>query len=153
MFDAELGASHFERNPIYATLHEACYADGGATNWSSSRLYPAEFEQNGWFTGEHIFPWMFDDYGALRPHKEAAELLAQRDWPRLYDADVLAHNEVPVAATIYVNDPYVVQEFALETADALRGLKPWITNEYEHDGLGLDGDKILSRLIDLVRGR
>jgi len=153
MFDAELGASHFERNPIYATLHEACYADGGVTNWSSSRLYPAEFEQNGWFTGEHIFPWMFDDYGAMRPHKEAAELLALRDWPRLYDADVLAHNDVPVAATIYFNDPYVVEEFARETADTVRGLKPWITNEYEHNGLGIDGEKILGRLIDMARGR
>ena len=96
---------------------------------------------------------MFDDYGALRPHKEAAELLAQREWPRLYDEDVLAHNEVPVAATIYFNDPYVVQEFARDTANAVRGLKPWITNEYEHDGLGLDGDKILDHLIDMVRGR
>jgi pimeloyl-ACP methyl ester carboxylesterase len=153
MFDAELGATHFERNPIYATLHESCYADGGVTNWSSARLYPAEFEDNGWFTGEHVFPWMFDDYGALRPHKEAAELLAQREWPRLYDEDVLANNEVPVAATIYFNDPYVVQEFARDTAKAVRGLKPWITNEYEHDGLGLDGAKILDHLIDMVRGR
>jgi pimeloyl-ACP methyl ester carboxylesterase len=153
MFDAELGASHFERNPIYATLHESCYADGGATRWSSSRVYPVEFDENGWLTGEHIFPWMFDDYGALRPHKEAAELLAQREWPRLYDPDVLAHNEVPVAATIYVNDPYVVEEFARETAAAVHGLKPWITNEYEHNGLGVDGDRILGRLIDMVRGR
>ena len=63
---------------------------------------------------------MCEDYGALRPHAAAAELLAQRDWPRLYDADVLAHNEVPVAATIYFNDLYVVSEFAVETAAAIR---------------------------------
>jgi hypothetical protein len=47
----------------------------------------------------------------------------------------------------------VVQEFARDTAKAVRGLKPWITNEYEHDGLGLDGAKILDHLIDMVRGR
>ena len=83
---------------------------------------PAEFERRtAGSPAEHIFPWMFDDYGALRPHKEAAELLAQREWPRLYDADVLAHNEVPVAATIYFDDPFVVQEFARETASAVRG--------------------------------
>lgn len=153
MFDAETGAAHFERNPIYATLHEACYADGGATRWSSARLYPAEFDAERWLTGEHIFPWMFDDYGALRPHKAAAELLAQREWPRLYDADALAHNEVPVAATIYFNDPYVVEDFARETAAAVRGLRPWITNEYEHNGLGVDPERVVGRLIDLVRGR
>ena len=51
------------RNPIYAVLHEACWADGGATNWSAQRLLP----DNLMFTGEHIYPWMFEDYGALAP--------------------------------------------------------------------------------------
>jgi hypothetical protein len=27
-----------------------------------------------------------------------------------------------------------------------------VTNEYEHDGLRADGDRILGRLIDLARG-
>jgi hypothetical protein len=153
LHDAEQGAATYGRNPIYATLHEACYADGGSTRWSSARLYPAEFDEEGWFTAEHIFPWMFEDYGALRPHRSAAELLAQREWPRLYDADTLAHNEVPVSATIYFDDPYVVEDFARATAEQIRGLRPWITNEYEHNGLGADGDRVLSRLLDLVRGR
>ena len=152
MFDSEAAGS-FGRNPIYATLHEACYADGGATRWSAARLYPAQFDELGYFTGEHIFPWMFEDYGALRPHQAAAEVLAQREWPRLYDADVLAHNDVPVAATIYFDDPYVVSEFARETAVAVRGLRPWITNEYEHDALGVDADRVVGRLLDMVRGR
>ncbi len=55
--------------------------------------------------------------------------------PRLYDADRLGHNEVPVAATIYVNDLYVERVFAEETAASIRGLRPWITNELEHNGL------------------
>ena len=32
----------FARNPIYAILHEACYADGGATRWSAERVQPEE---------------------------------------------------------------------------------------------------------------
>ena len=32
-------------------------------------------------------------------------------------------------------------------------LKPWVTNEYEHNGLRADGDRILDRLIGLGRGR
>jgi pimeloyl-ACP methyl ester carboxylesterase len=147
------GATSFGRNPIYATLHEACYADGGATRWSSARLLPDEVVAERYFTAEHIFPWMWEDYGALRSHREAAHALAEQAWPRLYDPDQLARNEVPVAATIYVNDVYVDRRFAEETASRIKGLRPWITNEYEHNGLRSGGEQLLGRLIDLVRGR
>jgi len=143
----------FARNPIYATLHESSYADGVATRWSSHRLLPADFWTTELFTAEHVFPWMFEDYGALQPHREAAELLAEQPWPRLYDADRLAANEVPVAATIYVDDVYVERAFAEETAALVKGLRPWITNEYAHNGIRADGERLLGRLIDLVKGR
>jgi pimeloyl-ACP methyl ester carboxylesterase len=146
-------APRYPRNPIYATLHESSYADGMATRWSAARLLPDEIAEAGFFTGEHVFPWMFEDYGALRPHRAAAELLAEHAWPRLYDAERLSRNEVPVAAAIYANDLYVERVFAEETAATIRGLKPWITNEYEHNGLRADGERVLGRLIDLVRGR
>ena len=32
----------FARNPLYAALHEAGYADGGVTAWSAERLLPPE---------------------------------------------------------------------------------------------------------------
>jgi pimeloyl-ACP methyl ester carboxylesterase len=153
LWDAERGASAYERNPIYATIHEACYADGGATRWSAARLYPAEFDQERYLTAEHIFPWMFEDYGALQEHRAAADILANHEWPRLYDPDVLAHNEVPVAAAIYYNDPYVPSQFSIETAEQIRGLRPWITNEFEHDALRMDPERLLGRLIDMTRGR
>ncbi len=152
LHDAEHGV-RFGRNPLYATLHESSYADGVATRWSAARLLPAEVQEEGLLTGEHIFPWMWEDYGALHGHREAAGLLAEHPWPRLYDADQLRHNEVPVAATIYVNDLYVERAFAEETAAAIRGLRPWITNEFEHNGLRADGERVLGRLIDLIRGR
>ena len=152
LHDAEEGV-RFTRNPIYATLHESSYADGVATNWSSARLLPDAIEAEGFFTAEHVFPWMWEDYGWLRPHREAAEILAHHEWPRLYDPDVLARNDVPVSATIYVNDLYVERAFAEETAAAIRGLRPWITNEFEHNALRADGDRVLGRLIDLVSGR
>ena len=96
---------------------------------------------------------MFEDYGLLRPHREVAEILAEHPWPRLYDEARLAHNEVPVAATIYVDDLYVERAFAEETAAGVRGLRAWITNEYAHNGLRADGERVLGRLIDLARGR
>ena len=152
LHDVEEGV-RFTRNPLYATLHESSYADGGATRWSAARLLPDEIESSEAFTAEHVFPWMFEDYGGLRAHREAADLLAEHPWPRLYDAERLARNEVPVAATIYVNDLYVERELAEQTARAVRGLRPWITNEFEHNGLRADGERVLGRLIDLARGR
>jgi pimeloyl-ACP methyl ester carboxylesterase len=150
--DAE-DTNRFGRNPIYATLHESSYADGVPTRWSAERLMPDEVASERYFTAEHVFRWMWQDYGQLHSHRDAAELLAEHPWPKLYDAAQLAHNEVPVAATIYVNDLYVERRFAEETASQVRGLKPWVTNEYEHNGLRADGERVLGRLIDLARGR
>jgi pimeloyl-ACP methyl ester carboxylesterase len=144
----------FARNPLYAIVHEACYADGGATRWAADRLLPDEFRADATLlTGEHVFPWMFGDYGALGPLREAAEILAAHEWPRLYDAERLAENAVPAAAAIYADDPYVERAFSEETAARTRSLRPWLTNEYDHNGLRADGERILSRLIDLARGR
>jgi pimeloyl-ACP methyl ester carboxylesterase len=151
--DAEDGAPRFARNPLYATLHESSYADGVPTRWSGERTMPDRARDERWFTAEHIFQWMWDDYSWLHQHKPAAMLLAEHPWPKLYDADQLARNEVPVSATVYENDLYVEKRFAAETAAQIKGLRPWVTNEFEHNGLRADGEKVLGRLIDLVRGR
>ena len=146
-------AGQFPRNPLYAAIHEACYADGCATRWSAERLLPEAYDDPELFTGEHVYPWMFEDYSALAPLREAAEILANVEWPRLYDADRLRGNEVPAAAAVYADDMYVERAFSEETAAHVRGLRPWVTNEYQHDGLRAEGDRILGRLIDLARGR
>jgi len=144
----------FGRHPIYAVIHEACYADGFATRWSAERVMPAEYADDvTLLTGEHVFPWMFDDYGALAAHREAAMLLAEHDWPRLYDEDRLRDNEVPVAAAVYYDDPYVDTGLAMRTAEVVRGMRPWVTSEYLHNGLRADGNRILDRLIALAAGR
>ena len=146
-------AGQFPRNPLYAAIHEACYADGCATRWSAERLLPEAYDDPELFTGEHVYSWMFEDYSALAPLGEAAGLLANVDWPRLYDADQLRRNEVPAAAAVYAEDMYVERVFSEETAAQVSGLRAWVTNEYQHDGLRADGDRILGRLIDLARGR
>jgi pimeloyl-ACP methyl ester carboxylesterase len=144
----------FARDPIFAILHEACWADGGATRWSADRLLPSEYDDSPeLFTGEHIYPWMFEDYGALAPLREAADLLAEHEWPRLYDPDRLRANDVPAAAVIYAEDMYLERAFSEETAAEIRGLRPWLTNEFEHNGVRVDGERVLGRLIDLARGR
>ena len=54
------------------------------------------------FTGEMVFPWMFEDLVALQPFKKLAIAVAEADsWSKLYDAAALAETRVPVAAATY----------------------------------------------------
>jgi pimeloyl-ACP methyl ester carboxylesterase len=148
----------FETNPIYALLHEAEYCQGAASNWSAERIrarFPEFDAPDGplYFTGEMVYPWMFDEYEYLRPLKETAHLLAaEACWPRLYDFAALQANTVPCAAVIYYDDMYVERAYSEETARAIRGLNVWVTSEYEHNGLRADGERVLARLLDMVNG-
>ncbi|MCA9001703.1 MAG: alpha/beta hydrolase, partial [Planctomycetes bacterium] len=151
--------THFDTNPLYALLHEGCYTQGFASNWSAARIqenFPAfdgEIPGHLFFTAEMIFPWMFEQHAALRGVAEAAELLAQKsDWPVLYDVIRLARNQVPIAAAIYHDDAYVPRELSLETAERVPNLRTWVTNTYEHNGLRADGPRIVKRLLGMVRG-
>jgi len=149
----------FETNPIYAILQEPIYCEEGASRWSAHRIrqeYP-EFEiardKLVYFTGEMVYPWMFDEYKYLRPLRDAAEILANYEgWPQLYHKSVLQSNTVPCAATVYYNDMYVERTLSEETAKNIRGIKLWVTNEYEHNGLRIDGEKVLGRLLGMLHG-
>jgi hypothetical protein len=142
------------RNPLYAAVHEACYADGVTTGWSAQRMLPEEFaEDETLFTGEHVFPWSLSEDRELAPLAEAADLLASYEWPRLYDEHALRSCDVPAAAAIYAEDAYVDRAFSEETAALVPSMRPWVTNEYEHNGLRADGDRILTRLFGLASGR
>ncbi|MFF7728433.1 alpha/beta fold hydrolase [Streptomyces sp. NPDC008001] len=147
--------------PLYALLHEAIYAqDGTATHWAAERVR-AEFPQFAadggpggrfLFTGETVHPWMLRTHPALRPLRHTAELLAERKgWTPLYDPEQLARNTVPVAAAVYHDDLYVDTAHSLRTARAIRGLRTWVTDEFEHDGLRAGGRTVLDRLLRLVR--
>ncbi|MET8827186.1 alpha/beta fold hydrolase [Streptomyces sp. NPDC004610] len=150
-------------HPLYALVHEAIYGqDTRPTDWSAERIR-AEFPQfdaaktlagDGplLFTGESVHPWMFDCDPALRPLRETAALLAARtDWRPLYDPERLAVNEVPVAAAVYHDDMYVDTAHSLTTARAIRGLRTWVTDEFEHDGVRAGGPRVLDRLLALAR--
>jgi hypothetical protein len=153
----------FAEAPLYGLVHEACYAQGTATRWAADRIM-AEFPEfdpaaavDGditlLFTGEMIYPWMFETDPVLRPLRDAAEELAAREsWPRLYDPARLAASDAPAAAAVYFDDMYVPRQLSLPTAGAIRGLRPWVTNEYQHDGLRVSNGAVLDRLIALARG-
>jgi hypothetical protein len=131
----------------------------GATAWAAERAlaqHPEFGEHHDplLFTGEMFFRWMFDEVRALRPFRGAADLLAAYDdWGPLYDLDRLAANEVPVLAAVFHDDMYVDAGLQLETARHVGNVRPWVTNEYEHDGLRKDGARVLGRLMDMRAGR
>ncbi len=151
---------HFETNPIFAILHESIYCQEAASQWSAERLraeYPMfepDPEQQVLFTGEMIYPWMFDEYPQLQPLKAASEILAaDAAWPRLYDPAALRQNQVPCVAAVYYHDMYVERTYSEETAQNIRGIKLWITNQYEHNALRAEGETLLDRLLGLLHGK
>jgi pimeloyl-ACP methyl ester carboxylesterase len=147
-------------NPIYSVLHEACYQQGEATEWAAHRVvtqdprFRLDAKPVPYFTGEMVFPWMFEELAALRPLREAAEALAAfADWPPLYDVDRLRANPVPTVGTVYWGDLYVDRNFALETANLVGNCEVWITNEYEHGAIRADPKRVADRLFAMLDQR
>lgn len=152
----------FDNNVIYAILHEAIYCQGAASKWSAERVrmsdkFQPAFDWSGDsrvnFTGETIHPFMFDDYSQLAPLKKAAHILAEyENWDKLYDVEQLKRNTVPVAGVSYFEDMYVDVDLSIETANNIKGFQSWITNEFAHNGLREDPERVLGYLIKLSRG-
>lgn len=142
------------RNPIYAVLHESCWADGFATRWAADRTKPRDVAEDPTLLGgEHVHRDLFIEDPELAVWAEVADVLAEHEWPRLYDEEALRGCEVPGAAAVYYDDAYVPREFSLATAALLPRLTPWITSEYEHNGLRHGGAHVVGHLLDLAAGR
>ena len=128
-----------------------------ASNWSAERLlseFPAfaTDAENLQLTSEMVYRSAFADDAVLKPLLPAAELLAAKaDWPVLYDVATLASNTVPVAAAVYDEDLYVERNLSLETANAIQGIRLWTTNEYDHNGIGVAGKRIFTKLLELSK--
>ncbi|XP_074329275.1 uncharacterized protein LOC141666923 isoform X1 [Apium graveolens] len=155
----------FDTNPLYALLHESIYCQGSSSRWSAHRIR-AENEDKFdaikavkegrpvMFTGEMIYPWMFDELNALKPFKEAAHLLAEKeDWPPLYDISALKNNKVPVAAAAYYEDMFVNFQLAIEAESQIAGMRLFVTNEYMHSGLRDGPVHILDQLMGMLNGK
>jgi len=145
----------FADDPLYAVLHESIYAQGEATDWSAARVLAARPElavdaAEPCLLGEIIQPFFFAEDPALRPFAEVAQILAERsDWPRLYDLDRLAHNDVPVYAAVYQHDLFVPSELSLRAVSEVAGVHAWLTPDYLHDGIR-DGDVVLDQLLSMA---
>lgn len=140
----------FDSNVIYALLHEPVYCQGQASNWSADRLlkkhpeFSLENEGPISFTGEMIYPFMFECYPELIKLSKVAHALAEdSDWPQLYNLGQLAKNEVPVYAAVYLDDMYVDFDLSMETAGKIKGAKTFVTNAMYHDAIGSKMDEVI----------
>ncbi|KRC63036.1 proline iminopeptidase [Agromyces sp. Root81] len=156
-FRSNVGAlTAFDRNPLFIALQESIYGPG-PTAWAAERARAdnPDFAPDArplLFTGEMVFPWMFEEVRALRGFRAGVERLAETARPiELYDHDRLAANAVPVEAVVYLDDMYADAAFSLDTVERVGGLEAWITNEFEHDGLHTG--KVAGRLFDALDRR
>lgn len=154
-------ALSFDTNILYALLHEPCYCQGHASNWSAERIMKTlpEFDWESrldstheplFFTGEMVFPETFKSFGELKQLESVAEDLANySSWPQLYDVEALKKNKVPVFAAVYVDDMYVDFQFSVETARTIGNCRTYITNSLYHDALRTKEEEVFKRLWDL----
>jgi len=170
----------FDDHPIYFWMHESIYADGAEhspTQWAAHRAYEnklreaPEFDyrqtsqsrdEPTLFFGEHVFPWMPEDFAELSGvglRAVANALAAKTDWTPLYDAEhmklVLEDGKTRCAAAVYVEDMYVDYD-ACKKVTARDGplgkCKLYVTNEYQHSGLRDNGGAIFSKLHGMATG-
>lgn len=146
-------------NPLYWTLQEFIYADGDTMpiGWAAAeeKAHRTEFDTLArplMFTGEAMFPWMFEQMPELKPFKPAMDLLMEdTSWDKIYDPQRLAYNEVPLQAAVYFDDMYVDSGLQLDTLSRVGNSHAWVTNEFEHDGL--HGSVVFKHLFDEALNR
>lgn len=161
-FLAEVGERvSFAKAPLYAAVHESIYGGTvpGPTAWSAQRVSEgldgfapgaSPNDDDFFLTGEHIFPFQFEEDPALRPFAEAAEALAAKsDWPNLYADLNSAAGEYSAYAVVYTDDIFVPRELSLETASAI-GAEVFETARFQHDGLRRHGADVLGTLLDMA---
>ncbi|MCW2287986.1 proline iminopeptidase [Leucobacter luti] len=152
-------ATGFAANPLFIALQESIYGPGPSA-WAAQRARDglpgfAERSRPLQFTGEMVFPWMFEEIRALRGFRAGVEVLAAGTWPiDLYNVERLAQNPVPVEAAVYFEDMYVDAGLSLDTAARVSGVNAWVTNEYEHDGVHHEGvaERLFTALAHRIGG-
>ncbi|KAH8676634.1 Alpha/Beta hydrolase protein [Tricladium varicosporioides] len=156
----------FDDNVLYAIMHESVYCQGIASNWAAERVGRSikEFqwlvgspqsasvvrEAPLFFSGEMIYPFLFDAFPELRKLAAVADIIAgYSSWPELYDDWQLLRNEVPVYAATFIDDMYVDYGLAQETVKIVKNCKQFITNTMYHDAIRSRTDEVMKELFAL----
>jgi len=115
--------------------------------------------------GEMVFPWMSEgDYtecSGFGMRCLAISLAEKSDWGPLYDGEhmkrVLADGTISkAAAAVYYEDLYVDFNASMKVTERgapLEKCKVWVTNEFQHSGLGDNGASIFAKLHSMAMGK
>ena len=147
-------------NPLWAVVHEQIFGGlaGEPVGWSAARVYeeregfsvhadPKSDEQFYPF-GNAFFPFHFEQDPALRPFRDAVDVLAQREsWVPVSDAEALMHNTTPTAALLYRDDMFIPYDYAVANADRIPQLSVTTNDAYQHDGIYLHGAEVFHQVI------
>ena len=88
------------------------------------------------FTGEAMFPWMFEQESALRPFRPAMDLLMEdTHFGVIYDENSWPAMRCRCRPPFTFDDMYVDSGMQLDTLSRVGNSHYWTTNEFEHDGL------------------
>jgi pimeloyl-ACP methyl ester carboxylesterase len=156
----------FDGNVLYAVLHEAIYCERQPSEWAAKRIAqslsdfdwvdgspPYHSIKSGkplYFSGEMIYPFMFETYPELQKLREVADILAKyTDWPELYNLEQLAKNEVPIYAATFKDDMYVDFGLVQETVAKVKNCRLFLTNAMYHNAITAKTDEILKSLFQL----
>ncbi|GJQ15461.1 hypothetical protein GpartN1_g7252.t1 [Galdieria partita] len=162
--------SSWETHPLYAVLHESIYWNGSdkeencTSIWAAEQVfrslscfdasYCLQTQRPIYFTGEMIFPFMFEQFASLRPYQKVVDQLAkERNWSMLYHKEQLQNNPIPTAAAIFYDDIYVDYHKSIETARQIAHCNIWVTNEYLHGALREDTKRVIGMLEKLLLHR
>jgi hypothetical protein len=156
----------FDDNVIYAILHEAVYCQGMESDWSAERV-GRSFKEFQWlagspqsassvretplfFSGEMIYPFLFDAFPELKKLAAVANLIAKfEDWPDLYDEWQLARNSTTLYAATFIDDMYVDFGLAQDTVKLVKNCRQHITNAMYHNAIRAKPDDVLKELFAL----
>ncbi|KAG9233233.1 Alpha/Beta hydrolase protein [Amylocarpus encephaloides] len=159
-------AVSIDDNVIYAILQEATYCQRVASNWSADRV-GCSLKEYQWlkgspksasviregplfFSGEMIYPFLFETFPELEKLAIVADLIAKfPDWPNLYNEWQLAQNTVALYAATYVDDMYVDYELAQGTVKLVNNCRQLITNTLFPNALYSQPGEVLKLLFEL----
>lgn len=158
----------FGSNIIYTFFLEAIYCVDNTppSNWTADKLRHAKGNEKYvysktsdqvYFTGEMVYPSMFEDYAELRPLRALADQVhTHTAWSPLYNTARLGEitwEKVPVVAAVYVHDQYVDFDTSLAVKRRVFGdsnVKMFVTSQFFHNGLRSHPDKVLGALFGLL---
>lgn len=104
------------------------------------------------FTGEAMFPWMFEQMPELKPFKPAMDpLMEDTSWDKIYDPQRLACTKFRSRPRCISTTCTWIRGLQLDTLSRVGNSHAWVTNEFEHDGL--HGGVVFKHLFDEAPNR